>query len=208
MAPDRALEVERRAGHTRCSPAALLWCEPPHRSAHSPSAVVRRAHAAAALRYHPPMSQRLGRYPVSISIPVGWGDVDAFQHVNNVAYARWQEAARVAYLMRLGMMEWAKTDGVAPILGHLSIDYRRPVKFPDTVRLDATVSRIGTSSFHMAYRFWSEAQADQVATGQDVIVVVDSRTGKSTPLASSLRAAIHALEETGHPAPSVELVAT
>jgi acyl-CoA thioester hydrolase len=154
------------------------------------------------------MSQRLGSYPVSVSMPVGWGDVDSFQHVNNVAYARWQENARVSYLMRLGMAGWAKAEGVAPILGHLSIDYRRPVTFPDTVRLDATVTRIGTSSFHMAYRFWSEAQGAEVAEGEDVVVVVDARTGKSTPLPAKLRAAIHALEDAGVRAPPPEAVAT
>jgi hypothetical protein len=37
-----------------------------------------------------------------VSIPVAWGEMDAFQHVNNVIYARWIETARMAYLDRIG----------------------------------------------------------------------------------------------------------
>ena len=44
------------------------------------------------------------RYPVSIVIPVAWGDMDAFQHVNNVTYGRWLESARIAYFRRIGFM--------------------------------------------------------------------------------------------------------
>lgn len=38
------------------------------------------------------MDAALGRYPVSVSIPVAWGEMDAFQHVKNVVYARLREA--------------------------------------------------------------------------------------------------------------------
>ena len=143
------------------------------------------------------MQEPLGRYPVSVTIPVAWGDMDAFRHVNNVAFARWQETARVAYLGRLGLMERKDAEGVGPIVARLSIDYRRPLTYPDTVRVDATVTRIGNSSLTMAYRFTSQAQETLAATGEDVMVVVDYRTGKSTPVDAPLRARIAALEAEG-----------
>jgi acyl-CoA thioester hydrolase len=37
----------------------------------------------------------LGRYPVSLELPVLWGDMDALGHVNNAVYARWLEQARI-----------------------------------------------------------------------------------------------------------------
>jgi acyl-CoA thioester hydrolase len=140
------------------------------------------------------MREPLGRYPVSVTIQVAWGDMDAFQHVNNVAFARWQETARVAYLTRLGLMERVRTEGIGPIVARLSVDFRRPLTFPDSVRVDATVTRVGRSSFTLAYRFVSQAQEQEVASGEDVIVVVDYRTGKSTPVDDALRARIAALE--------------
>ena len=41
-------------------------------------------------------AEALGRYPLSITIPVAWGEMDAFQHVNNVSYVRWLETGRIA----------------------------------------------------------------------------------------------------------------
>ena len=42
-------------------------------------------------------SLALSDYPVLTVIAVLWGDEDAFGHVNNVAYLRWCESARVDY---------------------------------------------------------------------------------------------------------------
>ena len=134
------------------------------------------------------------RPPVSVSIPVAWGEMDAFQHVNNVVYARWLETARIAYFDRVGILRRMGDEGIGPILARTVIDYRRPVTFPDTVRVDASVSRVGTSSFTMSFRVWSEAQGAEVAAGEQVIVQLDYRSGRATPLDDALRAAIAALD--------------
>lgn len=42
------------------------------------------------------MSDAPARHPVSVLIPVAWGEMDAFQHVNNVVYARWPAGAKGA----------------------------------------------------------------------------------------------------------------
>ncbi len=144
----------------------------------------------------PRMDDALGRYPLSVTIPVAWGEMDAFHHVNNVVYARWIESARVAYFTRLGLMDRQRTDGVGPILGHIAIDYRRPVAYPDTVRVEVTTTKIGRSSFTMAYRVWSTDQRAEVATGEDVIVLFDYRAARTTPVDGPLREAIVALEAT------------
>jgi acyl-CoA thioester hydrolase len=136
----------------------------------------------------------LGRFPVSVTIPVAWGEMDAFQHVNNVAYARWIETGRIAYFGRIGFLDRMKAAGIGPILAQLTIVYRRPVTFPDTVRVDVTTTRIGRSSFTLAYRIWSTAQQAEVVTAEDVIVVMDYRAARTAPVDDPLREAIAALE--------------
>src|SRR5512142_3054760 len=111
------------------------------------------------------MQDMLGRFPVSVEIPVAWGEMDAFQHVNNVAFVRWVESARVAYFGRLGLMS-PHTDGIGPILARVGVDYGRPVNYPDTIRVEATVQRIGASSIIMRYRIRSAAQRAVVATAE------------------------------------------
>lgn len=141
----------------------------------------------------------LGRYPVSITVPVAWGDMDAFQHVNNVVYARWAESGRIAYFERLGMLERQRADGIGPILARLGLEYRRPITFPDTVRVETTVKAIGNSSFTMASRIRSDVQGVEAAASEEVIVLFDYRAGKTTRVDDRLRAAIAALERSaGH----------
>ena len=142
------------------------------------------------------MHRMLGRYPVSVEIPVAWGEMDVFQHVNNVAFARWVESARVAYFARLGLMRPGREEGVGPIVARIAIDFRRPVTYPDTVRVDATIRSIGRSSLTAAYRIRSTAQRAEVATGEDVIVIFDYATGKKAHVDERLRDAIVALEAT------------
>lgn len=140
------------------------------------------------------MDDATGRSPVSVTIPVAWGEMDAFQHVNNVVYARWLETARMLYFERVGLVRRVREEGVGPILARTVIDYRRQVTYPDRVRVDVTVSRVGGSSFTMAFRVRSEAQDAEVATGEQVIVNYDYRAGRTAPVDDALRAAIEALE--------------
>jgi acyl-CoA thioester hydrolase len=141
----------------------------------------------------------LGRFPVSTSFPVAWGEMDAFLHVNNTVYARWAESGRIAYFDRLRLMERKDEEGIGPILARLSIDYRRPVTYPDTLVLETAVVRIGKSSFTMSNRMTSKAQGAQVATTEEIIVLFDYRAGKPTPVDEKLRAAILALEASAGP---------
>ena len=46
---------------------------------------------------------RMDGYPVALEVPVAWGDVDAFGHVNNTIYFRWFESARMAHFERVGL---------------------------------------------------------------------------------------------------------
>jgi acyl-CoA thioester hydrolase len=140
------------------------------------------------------MERTPGPFPVTIDIAVAWGEMDSFQHVNNTVYLRWAESARIEYFARVGLLERRGLDGVGPILARHATDYRRPVTFPDTVRVGVGVSRIGGSSFTMDYRITSLAQGAEVASADSVIVLVDYGTGKSTPVDAGLRAAIEALE--------------
>jgi acyl-CoA thioester hydrolase len=143
------------------------------------------------------MDETLGRYPLTLEIPVAWGDMDANQHVNNVAYARWIESARVAYFERLGLTCPPGPEGIGPIVARLSIDYLRALTYPDTVRVHATVRAVGRTSITMGYRIWSAAQQADVANGEDVDVLLDYRSGGKVAVDDALRARIAALEATG-----------
>ena len=140
----------------------------------------------------------LGRWPVAVEIPVAWGDMDAFNHVNNTCFLRWFETARIVYFDRLGLTDGVKKAGTGPILARQAIDYRLPITYPDSVRVATTITRLGTTSFVMAFRINSSARAGAVAAeGEGVVVMLDYNRGESVPLGDELRRAILALEASG-----------
>ncbi len=124
--------------------------------------------------------------------------MDAFDHVNNAIYLRWFESARIVYFERADVVARMKEEGVGPILARATVDYRAPLRYPDTVRVEATVTRIGKSSFTMGYRVKSSALGWAIAAeGEGVVVMVDYRRGGTVPLDDATRARILALEAGG-----------
>lgn len=141
------------------------------------------------------MQRPLGRWPVRTTLPVLWGDMDAFAHVNNTVYLRWFECGRIAYFERLGLTDRRTIERVQPILAHTRIDFRKALTYPDTVTIETTVTRLGNSSFTMGYRVRSEAHDGALAAeGEGVVVLLDAATGGKCPLSEQQREAIYALE--------------
>src|SRR5678815_2496598 len=91
-------------------------------------------------------------YAVWVTLPVQWGDQDAFGHVNNTVYFRWFESARIAYGTRIELSESGDGRKIAPILAAINCNYRRQLKYPDTVHVGARIIRIGRSSLTMEHR--------------------------------------------------------
>jgi acyl-CoA thioester hydrolase len=133
-------------------------------------------------------------FPVVVTVPLLWGDHDAFGHVNNLAYLRWCESARVEYLMRIGLWPSLPPAGIGPILASVSCDYKRPLTFPDTVCIGTRVTRIGNRSFQMQHRVVSQALDTVAAEVDSTIVVFDYGTNKTVPVPESCRTAIEGLQ--------------
>lgn len=134
---------------------------------------------------------RLGRWPITIEIPVAWGEMDALRHVNNVAYLRYVESARIAYFEGTRMSPEAL--GAGPILARQTIHYKRPLTYPDTLEVSVTITKIGTTSLVNAYRIVS-ARHGLAAEAETVCVWFDYKNGTKIPIDGRLRDAIYALE--------------
>ncbi|MFN7998244.1 MAG: thioesterase family protein [Bryobacteraceae bacterium] len=137
----------------------------------------------------------LAEYSLITEITVLWGDEDSFNHVNNVAYLRWCETARIEYLRRIGLFTELPPQGLGPILASVTCHYRRPLKYPDIVAVGTRVTSIGNSSFRMEHRIVSRALAEIVAEADSAMVTVDYSTGKPQRVPDPVREAIAQLEK-------------
>lgn len=129
----------------------------------------------------PPKLQLLSsRFPSLVNIPVQWGEQDAYAHLNNVTYARYAETSRLAYISQImGTLPLEKVqyylsgNPIGPIVKSLTINYKAPVKFPDTILVASTVPKesLTPSEFKHEFIMISHVQERIVATGHAVVVI-------------------------------------
>jgi acyl-CoA thioester hydrolase len=134
--------------------------------------------------------QKLGAYPLSVDIEVAWGDMDAFQHVNNTVYLRFFETARIALFQASGLMEPMQIQGIGPILGQVACTFKFPLTFPDRVRVGALVSDLQEDRFYVRHAVWSLRHDRLAAFGHGRIVMIDYRKGGKVALPADLRQAL------------------
>lgn len=129
----------------------------------------------------------MNEYPVTIELPIQWGDMDSLGHVNNARYFTWFESARIA-LFREVEMATGGTPARGPILARTSCDFLAPLEWPGEITVGTRIARIGTRSFTMEYAI---ARADfpdrPVATGEGVVVMMDYRRGETVEIGDELR---------------------
>jgi acyl-CoA thioester hydrolase len=126
-------------------------------------------------------------YKFFITLPLQWGDQDAMGHVNNTVYLRWFESARIGYGNLVGLLQVASTQKIGPILAAVRCNYRRQLRFPDSVHVGARVTRIGRSSFTMQHRVVSAALRAIAADGDSTIVTFDYANQVSVPVPEEIR---------------------
>ena len=140
------------------------------------------------------MREQLDGYPLVIEAPVAWGEMDSMGHVNNIAYFRYFESARIAYFERVGFMAHMLETGVGPILASTQCRFRLPLSYPDTVFVGAKAEQITDDRFVMKYLAVSRRHAKPAAEGEGLIVSFDYRAQRKAPLPAEVRARIEELE--------------
>lgn len=130
------------------------------------------------------------RFPVVVPVTVAWGEMDAFQHVNNTAYLRWFESARIALFARVGWLGTDGKSGVGPILAKQTAVYRAPLRFPDVVHVGVGVAELGDDRFTMPFAVYSTALGRIAAEGDGRIVCFDYGAGAKAPFPADVRAAL------------------
>jgi acyl-CoA thioester hydrolase len=133
------------------------------------------------------MDNNKGKLIHSCNIPVRWGDMDAYGHVNNALYMRYLEEARVQLLDKIDVK--LDPNGLAPVVINIGCSFFKPIVYPDTVRIDCFVAEPGRSSFMTYYEVFSQHDPDKlVSEGYAKVVWIDHKTEKSVPLPDVVRA--------------------
>lgn len=138
---------------------------------------------------------RLEQFPTQVEIPVLWGDMDAFRHVNNTRFFRYMESARIRYLEALNLPPAAEQDGTGPILAQTSCKFIAPLAYPDTVIVGCRTSAIrDESEMEQEYLLVSSGSNATVAVGWARIAAYDYNALRKASFPEEVLAAVRNLE--------------
>ena len=102
----------------------------------------------------------------------------------------------VFFFLLLGLVYPLAETGIGPIVGATQARFRRPVKYPDTLRAGAKVVSFGEDRFTVRHVLVSTATKEMVTEGDAVVVCIDYRANAKVPVPAELRRRIEELEAT------------
>ena len=135
-----------------------------------------------------------------IPIPLRWGDLDAFNHVNNTSMLKLLEEARVRAFWRPGegehgpataVLSSGADSGVLTLVARQEIEYLAPVPYQrHPLEVQMWFGRLGGSSVEVCYEVYNDAAFEErvlYARSTAVIVLVDAQTGRPTRISAEMR---------------------
>lgn len=136
----------------------------------------------------------LAGFPVIIEQAVVWGEMDAYQHVNNVVYFRYFENARLEYFRRLDWPTLMKDTGIGPILASTRARFRKPLAYPDTIAIGARILSLEEDRFVLEHRIFSEQLQGIATEGEGLVVAYDYEHATKASMPEEIRRRIADLE--------------
>ncbi|WP_053352924.1 acyl-CoA thioesterase [Leucobacter musarum] len=137
-----------------------------------------------------------------VDMELRWGDQDAYGHVNNVAFARFLEEARVRTFWlgsgreRTGMERHFRGDdpnGPKMLVASQQIEYTRVLEYSERpITVELWIGKLGGSSLEVHYEIVDGAAAERsvVAKAISHIVIVDGSTLRPVRLSEVGRASV------------------
>ena len=130
-----------------------------------------------------------GLYPFTAEVPPRFNDMDALRHLNNVALAAVYEEGRIA-LHRSLDMDGLREPGTRTVVAQVNITYLAEGHYPQTLYVGGAISKIGGASYTIVQGLFQ----DGACVGVCDTVIVNTREGRSHPLAPAFRARLEQLK--------------
>lgn len=135
----------------------------------------------------------MNTYPVKLNIRLDWSEMDLFGHINNVAYFKYVQASRVNYWEQLGLDQMHADMKIGPLLAATSCQFRKPLFYPDTISIQASIHFMKNSSFGIHHQILN-GQGELCAAAEDVIVMYDFSKNEKIAIPEKVRNLIEQME--------------
>lgn len=117
----------------------------------------------------------------STVLPMRWGDMDAYGHLNNATYLRFFEEARIQWITAGGRPMVADNQG--PVVANIFCNYLRQLEYPANLRVTLYVTLPGRTSCDCWMTVEREDQPGVIyANGGTTMVWIDLLKQRPIPL--------------------------
>jgi len=141
------------------------------------------------------MNELLKDFTFVVDLNIEWGDMDALQHVNNIEYFKYFQAARIAYFEKINSDSVFGETPISLILASTQCKFIYPLTFPDSVSVGVRVDAMADQYFTMKYAVVSQTHQRLAAIGAAKVVMFDYVNNKKTSIPNEIRKTIIDLEK-------------
>ena len=141
------------------------------------------------------MNELLKDFTFVVDLNIEWGDMDALQHVNNIEYFKYFQAARIAYFEKINSDSVFGETPIPLILASTQCKFIYPLTFPDSVSVGVRVDAMADQYFTMKYSVVSHKHQRLAAIGDAKVVMFDYVNNKKASIPSEIRKTIIDLEK-------------
>jgi acyl-CoA thioester hydrolase len=112
---------------------------------------------------------------IDLNIKLDWSEMDLFGHINNVAYFKYIQAARVNYLELVGINTADPGNKLSFAVAASSCNFKQPLYFPGNVIVKTKTDWIKNTSLQLSHQIYN-SKKELAAEATDVIVLFDYAT--------------------------------
>ena len=111
-------------------------------------------------------------YKLSLELRIDWGDLDMYEHVNNVSYMQYLQSGRVNFWEASGIHEFYRNSNQGTMLVSTKCDFKKSLNYPGKAMIKTKLDFIGNKSFGLKHVILNE-NGELCAEGSDVVVCFD-----------------------------------
>ena len=122
-----------------------------------------------------------------IQLRVRYGETDQMGVVYHAEYLVWCEVGRTEYIRALGL-PYAEMErsGTGLAVAEASLRYHAPARYDNLVRVETTLSKVGSRSLTFEYVIFNATTGQRLVTARTMLVALD-REGRLATIPPEIR---------------------
>jgi acyl-CoA thioester hydrolase len=126
---------------------------------------------------------------IELEIKLDWSEMDLFGHINNVAYFKYAQSARVNYLEEVGINTADPENKHSFAVANSSCQFKAPLFFPGAIKVITTTDWIKNTSLQLSHKLYDQKN-ELAAEITDVLVLFDYATQKKLLISDEIKSKI------------------